>query len=162
VDVRDLFLINLSEMLDIEQTLAEKVLPELREETTEKHLREAIEAHIVQTHTHVANIERVFASLKEKPRRRTSRGLEGLRRQHEEVASQIDPPAVRDLLNAASAAHTEHYEISAYHALITTASMLGEPEVVEILEENLHDEEETLAKLEKSIPERLSPRLAPA
>jgi ferritin-like metal-binding protein YciE len=162
VDVRDLFLINLGEMLDVEQTLAEEVLPELREETTEKHFRAAIEEHIVQTHRHVVNIDRVFASLKEKPRRRTSRGLEGLRRQHQEVASQIDPPAVRDLLNAASAAHTEHYEISAYHALITTASMLGEPEVVEILEENLHDEEETLAKLEKSIPERLSPRLAPA
>ena len=159
--LRDLFLINLGEMLDVEQTLADEILPELHEDTTE-HFQEAIEEHIARTREHIVNVEQAFAVLKEDPRQRASRGLEGLRRQHQDAAAQIAAAEVRDLLHAASAAHTEHFEISAYHALITTAAMLGEPEVVRLLERNLHDEEEALAKLEKSIPERLSLRLAPA
>ena len=68
----------------------------------------------------------------------------------------------RRLLHVAAAAHTEHYEISAYHSLITAAEMLGEPEAIRLLEQNLHEEEEALEKLEKAIPEKLSEELVRA
>jgi ferritin-like metal-binding protein YciE len=85
-----------------------------------------------------------------------------LRRQHDELFRAIQDPALRDLFNASAAAHTEHLEISAYHSVITLANILGEPEAVHLLEQNLHAEEEALEKAEKSIPERLTGELAPA
>jgi ferritin-like metal-binding protein YciE len=162
VDPRALFVENLAEMLTIEQTLAEEALPQLREQVAEKHFREALDEHIEQTRGHVANVERVFEQIGEKPRRATSYALDGLLRQHEEGIGEIEQSALRDLFAASSAAHTEHLEISAYHSLITLANILGEPEVVRLLERNLHDEEDALEKVEKSIPERLTGQLAPA
>jgi ferritin-like metal-binding protein YciE len=162
VEPRDLFVALLGEMLTVEQTLADEVLPELREQVVDKHFREAVEEHIEQTRGHVDNVARVFAEIGEQPEREPSPALEGLRRQHDALVGRIDVPALRDLFNASAAAHTEHHEISAYHSLITLATILGEPEAVRLLEQNLHEEEETLEKLEKAIPERLTAELAPA
>jgi ferritin-like metal-binding protein YciE len=162
MDLRDVLIASLRELLDVEQQLAHRVLPELLEQTTEKRFREALAEHLEQTHQHVLNVQRVFECFDTEPEATKSWGLEGLRRQHDELAVRIGRPELRDIFNAASAAHTEHYEISAYHSLITTAAILGEPEAVRVLELNLHDEEEALAKLEKSIPERLSLQLAKA
>ena len=162
MDLRDVFLSELGEMLEVERTLADEVLPDLLVQSRNKQLHEAVQEHIVQTRRHVTNVEQVFEQLKEKPRTVRSHGLEGLRRQHEESLGGVAGLALRDLVHVAAAAHTEHYEISAYHSLIHSAELLGEPEAVRLLEQNLHDEEEALEKLEKSIPEKLSEELVKA
>ena len=162
MDPRTLFVHQLSELLTIEQTLLEEVLPELHRQGTEKHFREALDEHIAQTRDHVTNLELVFEKIGAKPEKVESHGLAGLRRQRDEVVRSLQDPALRDLFNASAAAHTEHLEISVYHSVITLANILGEPESVRLLERNLHDEEEALEKVEKSIPERLTGELAPA
>jgi ferritin-like metal-binding protein YciE len=159
VRLRDTFLKELAEVLTVERTLADEILPELLEQTQNKHFREAIEQHITETRQHAANVERAFAQLGDKPAAEPSHGLEGLRRQHDEAVAGLDSSPLRDHVNAGSAAHTEHYEIAAYHSLINTAELLGEPEVVRLFEQNLHQEEVALEKLEKSIPEKLSEEL---
>ena len=162
MELRDVLLETLAEILDVEEKLRDETLPELLGKTSEKHFREAIEEHLLQTKRHVTNVDRAFGVLGSEPRRTRSRGLEALKQQHHELLSKVESPEVRDIVNAAAGAHTEHHEISAYHTAITVATMLGEPEVVGLLERNLHEEEEALAKLEKSIPERLSTRLTAA
>jgi ferritin-like metal-binding protein YciE len=157
-----LFIHQLSELLTVEQTLADEVLPDLREQVAEKHFREALDEHLAQTREHVSNLVRVFETIGANAHEVPSHGLGGLQRQHDDVVPEIQDPVLRDLFNASSAAHTEHLEISAYHSAITLANILGEPEAVRLLERNLHDEEEALEKVEKSIPERLSGELAPA
>ena len=162
MDPRALFVHQLSELLTIEQTLLDEVLPELHRQAAEKHFRKALDEHIAQTREHVTNLERVFEKIGEKPEKVESHGLAGLRRQHDRVVRALHDAALRDLFNASSAAHTEHLEISAYHSAITLANILGEPEAVRLLEQNLHSEEEALEKVEKTIPERLTGELAPA
>jgi ferritin-like metal-binding protein YciE len=161
VDVRALFVHQLSELLTIETTLAAELLPSLRGQVTERHFREALDEHITQTREHVRNLELVFEKIRAQPEEVPSHGLAGLRRQHEAMVAEIAGSALRDLFTSSSAAHTEHLEISAYHSAITLANILGEPEAVRLLEQNLHDEEEALEKAEKSIPERLTGELAP-
>jgi ferritin-like metal-binding protein YciE len=161
VDPRELFIQGLAEMLSVEETLAEEVLPKLREEVQEKHFREALDEHLAQTQMHAERLTEAFKKLKEKPQREQSPALAGLRRKHEATVREITDPTLRDLFCASSAAHTEHLEISSYHSLITLANLLGEPEIVHLLEENMHEEEEALEKVEKSLPERLVGQLAP-
>jgi hydrogenase maturation protease len=117
------------------------VLPDLFMQARNQNLREAIEEHIGQTRDHVAKLEEVFRQLEEKPATTPSHGLIGLRRQHEEALGGVAGLALRDLVHAGAAARTEHYEISAYHSLVTAAELLGEPEAVRLLEQNLHQEE---------------------
>ena len=156
---RDLFLKELAELLYVERALADEVLPKLHEQVENKHFREGIEEHLEQTREHVANLERLFELMGEPPRTDAVPAFDGLKGQQEESASKLGSGLLRDLFNAGVAAHTEHYEISAYHGLLTLASILGEPDAVHLLEENLHDEEETLEKVEKSIPDELTTQL---
>ncbi len=54
-----------------------------------------------------------------------------------------------------AAARTENYEIAAYEGLRRMAKAMGEDEAVELLDENLKQEKETLQEVEK-IATRLS------
>jgi ferritin-like metal-binding protein YciE len=162
VDLRGIFLNGLGELLEVERTLADDVLPDLLIQVRNEQLRKAVEHHIGQTQAHVSNVEEVFDQLGEKPRTVRSHGLEGLRRRHEEALAGVAGLTLRDLIHTAAAAHTEHYEISIYHGLITLTELLGEPEAARVLVENLHEEEEALEQLEKVIPEKLSEELLTA
>src|SRR5215210_3491746 len=119
MDLRAIFLNELAEILEIERTLADDVLPDLGVQVHNRHFREAVQEHLARTREHVDNVERVFKTLGEKPRPVPSHGLAGLRRQHEEALAGVAGIALRDLVHAGAAAHTEHYEISAYHSLIS-------------------------------------------
>ena len=57
------------------------------------------------------------------------------------------------MFDAGAAAKTEHLEIAAYEAMITTAESLGEHEIVSLLEENLDDEKSALKKVAKASEE---------
>jgi hypothetical protein len=53
-----------------------------------------------------------------------------------------------DMVDAGTAARTEHYEIAAYNGLIEMARALGESEAVGLLEENVKEEREALHEVE--------------
>jgi ferritin-like metal-binding protein YciE len=161
-EARELFVAELANMLYVEQQLADDVLPKLRSEVDDKHFREAIEEHAAQTHEHVEKIRTVFVVFDQQAAVGASPAFDGLVRHHDELAPRISRTQVRDLFHASSAAHVEHHEISAYHSLIKLAALLGEQRAVQLLEENLHHEEEALEKVEKAIPERLTTQLVTA
>ncbi len=160
MELRDLFVKTIGELLGVEQTLERDVLPQLAEQSANDKLREALQEHAVQTAGHVARLEQVFEAVGETPKPESSHVLTGLRREHDLLVERVTDPPLRDLVIASSAAHTEHYEISAYHSAVTLAVGLGEPELVKLLAENLREEEEALDKVEKSVPERLLGELA--
>ena len=160
MELRELFVKNLGELLGVEQVLEAEVLPQLVEQSTNDKLREALQDHARQTHEHAERVRRVFERLGEAPKTERSDVLVALRREHDLLVERVDDATLRDLVIASSAAHTEHYEISGYHTVISLAVGLGEPELVHLLDENLHEEEEALEKVEKSVPERLLGELA--
>ena len=159
MEPRELFVIELGKMLYVERTLADEVLPKLLSEVENKHFREALDKHLGETREQVARIEQVFDLVGEAPRAEPSEAFDGLRRDHEKLVATMVSGQLRDLAAATSAAHTEHHEISAYHSLMTLASILGEPDAVHLLEQSLHEEEEALEKVEKSVPEELTTQL---
>jgi len=155
---RRLFLEELADILFVEQTLAEKTLPTLREEVTDEELRRGIEQHIEQTRKHAERVEEVFDLFGEKPETETCEGLLGLQKEHDEMVDQL-APELCDVFDASAAAKTEHYEISAYESLITMARAMGEKDAVQLLDENIREEKETLREIE-SISKRLTKELA--
>jgi ferritin-like metal-binding protein YciE len=155
---RQLFLQELADILFVENTLAEKVLPELHEEVADEEFRGGLEKHVEQTRQHAERVEEVFDLFGEKPQAEKCEGLEGLRKEHDEMADNLEPE-LADVFDAGAAAKTEHYEIAAYEALIEMARAMGEREAVGLLEENLKEEKETLREVQ-SISKRLSKEIA--
>jgi ferritin-like metal-binding protein YciE len=146
---RDLFVAALTEMLYVEQKLADEVLPELHDQVQTREFKDGVKRHIADTQRHAENLERAFELLGEEPKEDKSHSLDGLVAQREKVIKNIESDQVLEVFNAAAAAKTEHLEIAAYESMIKSAQGLGQTEIVDLLEENLADEKDTLKAVEK-------------
>jgi ferritin-like metal-binding protein YciE len=158
-DPRGLFVRELSDVLAAERRIFD-MLPELVQQANDAELRQALERHRGETEDHVKNLEQAFHRLGEEPVTDFCAALAGLGREHKETIHEVTPD-LHDQVVVHSASATEHYEISAYEGLITMAAAMGERDVVQLLEENLH-EEEAMLEDGKRIAHRLAEQAAAA
>src|SRR5205085_10953298 len=94
---RDLALAQLGELLWIERTLAGDMIPTLLGEVKDPEFVEALREHLEQTKEHAVNVERALRALDSEASANASPPLEGLRREHELLASNIKADDLRDL-----------------------------------------------------------------
>jgi ferritin-like metal-binding protein YciE len=130
-----------------------KALPKMAKGTSSPELKELFTEHLEQTKGHVDRLKQAFEQLGEKPTGETCRGMEGLVKEgQEQLESDEDGPA-KDVCVAGAALRVEHYEIAGYTAAIAIATSLGQDEIVALLTETLHEEEEAGKKvLEQARP----------
>lgn len=147
---RDLFLVELADILFVERMLSFEVLPELLKQVGDAEVGGALAEHLEQTKRHVTNVEQAFGEVGAEPSSAHSPPFVGLKDQHAQLAGGIVAPGLGDLFHAGAAIHTEHYEIAAYRQLRLLAGMLGNEAADRLLAENLRDEEEALGRLEQA------------
>ena len=145
---RDLFLHELGDILYVERALAKETLPKLIGEVSDTEFKSGLESHLEQTRQHVANVEKVFELLGEEPEVEKCVGFEGLKKEHDQLIEESASSLV-DIVDVGAAARTENYEIAAYEGLRRMAKAMGEDEAVDLLDENLKQEKETLREVEK-------------
>lgn len=138
---RDLFLHELSDTMSAEHIVLD-MLGSLQTETANSDVKAAVKHHETETREQIRNLENIFKQLGEKPEETTCHAAEGLRKEHDALQEENPSPLVLELGNLAGAAKTEQYEIASYTSLIQMARDLREPEVVDLLKENLEQEEE--------------------
>jgi ferritin-like metal-binding protein YciE len=144
---RDLFVHELSDSMSAEHIVL-KMLGELKQETQNSEVKDAITHHHKETEQQIANLEKVFDLLGEKPEETTCHAAEGLKKEHDALKKENPPELVLELGNLAGAAKTEHYEIASYTMLMQMAKDLGEREAAELLKENLDQEKEMARKVQ--------------
>ena len=121
-----------------------KTLPKMKKAATTEELRNAIEAHLVQTEEHVGRLEKVFGLIGKKPQAKKCDGMEGLIKEGESVIEETeDGSMTRDAGIIVSAQKVEHYEIAAYGSLVQLATVMGQDDAAEILSQTLDEEKET-------------------
>ena len=136
--LRSLFIHELNDLHDAERQLV-KVLPKMAKAASSEDLRLAFERHLDQTREHVRRLERAFASLKEKPERKTCKAMKGILEEAEEMIRADGDPAIKDAGLISVAQRVEHYEMAGYGCARTYAEMLGEKESAELLQLTLND-----------------------
>jgi ferritin-like metal-binding protein YciE len=146
---QEMFLHDLREMLYVERQLADQVLPEIGKEVKGRELRNGIDAHRKQSKQHASNLERAFDILGTQAKTEPSHALNGLKRDHDQLSSNIQMEQLRDLFDAEAMAKSEHLEIAAYRGLIMMAQQMGQSEIQQLLEENCRQDEEQLQRLEQ-------------
>jgi ferritin-like metal-binding protein YciE len=147
-DPRELFLHELKDIYYVEKTLT-TMLPKLASETTDRELASGFKAHQRETERQVGNLEKVFKKLGRPAQAEQCPGFDGIKQEHDEFLQENPAQQVLNVFLTGAAARTEHYEIAAYTGLIAQARALGEREVVQLLDQNLKQEKETLRKVEK-------------
>jgi ferritin-like metal-binding protein YciE len=157
--LNDLFVETLKDLYYVEKKLV-KTLPKMSEKATSPELRQAMEDHLRETETHVQRLEQVFELLGQRASAKTCEALEGLIREADETASEIDDEQTLDAALISSAQTVEHYEIARYGTLACWAAEIGNTEVAELLEQTLEEEKAADEKLSVIAEDQINQRAA--
>ena len=153
-NTQELFLHELTEIYDAEHRFLEGQAVMVNK-ATDQELQRAIRNHIVQTRQHIGNIEQVFRELGQEPRRETSQVAQGLVSEAQQSMQEAQNDTLRDCAINAAVIKVEHFEIASYRGMVTGARLMGQSMVVNLLNANLQQEEETAQTAEQSVEELL-------
>ena len=146
--LNDLFVHQLKDIYYAENRIV-KAIPDMIKKATSPELRQGFELHLTQTQTHIKNVEEVFRMHGVEIEAVTCPAIDGIIKEANEVAGEVDDKQVLDAALIAAAQAVEHYEITRYGTLVAWAKRLGRNDCAAVLEKNLKDEKDTDAKLTK-------------
>jgi ferritin-like metal-binding protein YciE len=142
----DLFLHGLQDIYYAENQI-KKALPKMIELATNRDLSAGLSAHLEETNKQIDRLIKVFEKLGATASGTPCPAIDGIIKEANEVAGDVDDKAVLDAAIVASAQAVEHYEICRYGTLIAWAEQLGHDEVVRYLTTNLNEEKAANTKL---------------
>ena len=152
----ELFLHELTDMLDAEQNLIE-ALGKQAAESSKPELQKAFLSHQAQTEKQAERLRRCFELLGEEPEDAECKGIRGLIAEHDTFVHEEDPAEdLVDIFNVGAAEKVESYEICAYESLIRLADLMEHRKVSKLLNQNLKEEQQTLKKMQ-SFSKKLKP-----
>ena len=117
------------------------------EKATNRDLAHGLRTHLEETKKQIERLDQVFQKLDQQPKGTDCPAIDGLTKEANETAGEIDDKAVLDAALIAAAQAVEHYEIARYGTLIAWAHELGHDEVVRFLTTNLNEEKAADSKL---------------
>ncbi len=144
--MEDMFLHGLQDIYYAEHQIT-KALPKMIEKATNRDLAAGLKSHLEETNTQIERLQKVFQKLGKEPMATDCPAIDGLIKEADATAAEIDDKAVLDAAIVASAQAVEHYEIARYGTLIAWAEELGHDDVVRFLTTNLNEEKAANTKL---------------
>src|SRR5256885_7951204 len=137
--LRTLWIEEMRDLYNAENQLL-KALPKMAKKASNPELKEAFEQHLEETRTHVERLDEIFQRLGKKPTGKTCQGMKGLIEEGSEMMSEDGIDSVIDAGIISAAQRVEHYEMAGYGTVRTFASILGEDEAEDLLQETLDEE----------------------
>src|ERR1700760_267715 len=128
----ELFLHQLQDIYYAEQQIT-KALPKMIEKATNRDLVTGFKTHLEETYKQIERLDKVFEKLGRNPSGTDCPAIDGIIKESNEVAGEIEDKAVLDAALVASAQAVEHYEMCRYATLIAWAEQLGHDDVVRFL-----------------------------
>jgi ferritin-like metal-binding protein YciE len=145
--LQTLLIEQLRDLYDAERRLT-KAIPKLAKKVTHDELRMALDNHLAETQEQVSRLEQAFDLLDQSPKAKACAGMRGIIEEGDEHAgASYDDDGLRDAAIIGAAQRVEHYEIAAYGTAIAHARLLGQEDVVSLLEESLDEEKAADKKL---------------
>jgi len=144
--MEDMFLHGLQDIYYAEHQIT-KAQPKMIELATNRDLSKGLSSHLEETRKQIERLEKVFEKLGKQPSGTDCPAIDGLIKESDNTAGEIDDKSVLDAAIVANAQAVEHYEISRYGTLIAWAEALGYDEIVRFLTTNLNEEKAANTKL---------------
>lgn len=144
--LRELFENELKDIYWAEKALT-KAIPKMIKNATSEELVDALNDHLSVTEEQVTRLDEVFEAIGVKAQGKKCEAMAGLIKEAEELMSETEKGVVRDAAIILASQKVEHYEIATYGTLVSFARILGEDQVVSMLEDTLAEEKEADEKL---------------
>jgi ferritin-like metal-binding protein YciE len=142
----DLLLHGLQDIYYAEQQIT-KALPKMIDQATSRELATGLKNHLEETNKQIERLDQVFNKLGQKPSGTDCPAIDGLIKESDATAGEIEDKSVLDAAIVANAQAVEHYEIARYGTLIAWAEALGHDDIVRFLTTNLNEEKAANTKL---------------
>ena len=144
--IEELFEHELKDIYGAERSLL-AALEQMAGESSDREIKKAYTQHRKETQAQIKRLDKIFKSLGQKADAETCPGMEGLIKEKKVFMREKPTPELLEFYNIGAAQKVERYEITAYENLIDMAEKLGLSDAVELLEQTLQEEENTLNKL---------------
>jgi ferritin-like metal-binding protein YciE len=142
----DLFVHTLRDIYYAEKQIV-KALPDMVEKASDPQLKQGFQTHLRETENHVKRLEQVFQLTGQKAQGVDCPAIDGIIKEANEVAGEVEKKSVLDAALIAAAQAVEHYEMTRYGTLISWAKELGRNDCVALLQQTLDEERATDRKL---------------
>ena len=142
----DLFVHTLRDIYYAEKQIV-KALPDMIEKASDQQLKQGFQIHLRETENHVKRLEQVFQLTGKKAQGVDCPAIDGIIKEANEVAGEVEKKSVLDAALIAAAQAVEHYEMTRYGTLISWAKELGRNDCVALLQQTLDEERATDRKL---------------
>lgn len=131
--VRDLY------SAETQLTLA---LPRVAVRVQSPSLRTGLENHLRETETHVTRLEAIAEELAFSPGGRVCIGMAGILKEGDDAMGYGGDPRLVDAAIICACRKVEHYEMAAYHGLLSVAEAMGDlPNIRQQITATLREEE---------------------
>lgn len=142
----DLFLHVVQDIYYAENQIV-KSLPDMMEKATNRDLTAALKSHLGETEKQIKRLEQVFELLGKEPKGTGCPAIDGILKEAEEIAGEVEDKKVLDAAIIAAAQAVEHYEITRYGTLVAWAEELDRNDVANLLQTTLNEEKAADKKL---------------
>ena len=117
------------------------------DKATNRDLVTGLKGHLEETNKQVERLQKVFETLGKEPSGTQCPAIDGIIKEADETAGEIEDKAVLDAAIVANAQAIEQHEMSRYGTLIAWAEELGHDDIVRFLTPNLNEEKAANTKL---------------
>jgi ferritin-like metal-binding protein YciE len=145
-NMNDLFVHTLRDIYYAEKQIV-KALPDMVEKASDPALKQGFQTHLRETENHVKRLEQVFQVIGQKASGVDCPAIDGIIKEANEVAGEVEDKSVLDAALVAAAQAVEHYEMTRYGTLIAWSNQLGYRDAVGLLQQTLDEEKATDKKL---------------
>ena len=142
----DLFVHTLRDIYYAEKQIV-KALPDMIEKANDPQLKQGFQTHLRETENHIKRLEQVFQLTGKKAQGVDCPAIDGIIKEANEVAGEVEKKSVLDAALIAAAQAVEHYEMTRYGTLISWAKELGRNDCVALFQQTLDEERATDRKL---------------
>lgn len=144
--LEDFFVQTLQYAFDAEKQQA-RGLSKLAKAVSTPQLREAFEQHQGETQEQIKRLEQVFEALEKKAHGTSNPVVHAFIEEVDNIIEKIEASPLRDAALCVSANQVEHYEIAVYGSLRRFAELMGNKQIVQLLEKTLEEEKQADAKI---------------
>ena len=144
--MEDLFLHQLRDIYYAEKQIV-KALPGMIDRATDPSLKQGFQTHLRETENQVKRLDQAFQLIGQKAQGVDCPAIDGIIKEADEVAGEVEKKPVLDAALIAAAQAVEHYEMTRYGTLIAWARQLGHNDVATLLLQTLDEERATDKKL---------------
>ena len=152
-NLEQLFLQELRDLYDMEDQIIE-ALPKMIEASHYNELKSALQEHLQVTRQQKQRLEQVFNILGEDAGGETCKGMKGIIKEGDDMASQGGDEATVDAGVISAAQRVEHYEMAGYGTVRTYPDLLGQQQIAKLLQQTLDEEkraDEKLTEIARSV-----------